>query len=189
MENISTITVIARTTIAAVYRTAQIIASIPNLCYPNKAWAQILSLPYFAFLGQILHPNFLKFLFFFRHSLRLCFISYSQPWSIQTMKHELELTASFLLSWCRFQFALVPVQSPLSWKRPQIFQGCFQELSLCFLPQLPFLRSWGRKNLSQRKISVKRTKRMNWRTTMLEFWIEWSHHWAEHIVWKVQPCL
>lgn len=36
LENISTITVIARTTIAAVYRTAQIIAAMPNLSYQNK---------------------------------------------------------------------------------------------------------------------------------------------------------
>lgn len=37
LENISTITVIARTTISAVYRTAQIVASLPNLSYQNKA--------------------------------------------------------------------------------------------------------------------------------------------------------
>ena len=37
MENISTITVVSRATIASVYRTTQIVASIPNLCYPNKA--------------------------------------------------------------------------------------------------------------------------------------------------------
>lgn len=33
LENISTITVIARTTISAVYRTAQIVASLPNSTY------------------------------------------------------------------------------------------------------------------------------------------------------------
>ncbi|KAK4798460.1 hypothetical protein SAY86_030786 [Trapa natans] len=37
LENISTITVIARTTISAVYRTSQIVASLPNLAYQNKA--------------------------------------------------------------------------------------------------------------------------------------------------------
>ena len=37
LENISTITVIARNTISAVYRTAQIVASLPNLSYQNKA--------------------------------------------------------------------------------------------------------------------------------------------------------
>jgi hypothetical protein len=37
LENISNITVIARTTISAVYRTAQIVASLPNLSYQNKA--------------------------------------------------------------------------------------------------------------------------------------------------------
>ncbi|KAH9624487.1 hypothetical protein KSS87_016928 [Heliosperma pusillum] len=37
LENISSITVIARTTIAAVFRTAQIVASLPNISYQNKA--------------------------------------------------------------------------------------------------------------------------------------------------------
>lgn len=36
LENISSINVIARTTISAVYRTAQIIAAIPNLSYQNR---------------------------------------------------------------------------------------------------------------------------------------------------------
>lgn len=40
MENLSTITVIARTTVAAVYRTAQIVASLPNMAYNNKASPQ-----------------------------------------------------------------------------------------------------------------------------------------------------
>ncbi|XP_043691428.1 protein SEMI-ROLLED LEAF 2-like isoform X2 [Telopea speciosissima] len=42
LENISTITLIARTTISAVYRTAQIVASIPNLSYQNKAFPEAL---------------------------------------------------------------------------------------------------------------------------------------------------
>ena len=37
MENISTITVVTRATFPSVYRTTQIVASIPNLWYPNKA--------------------------------------------------------------------------------------------------------------------------------------------------------
>lgn len=37
LENISTITVISRTTVSAVYRTAQIVASLPNLTYKSKA--------------------------------------------------------------------------------------------------------------------------------------------------------
>lgn len=41
MENISSITVIGRTTVAAVYRTAQIVASLPNLAYNNKARTHI----------------------------------------------------------------------------------------------------------------------------------------------------
>ncbi|KAM7512344.1 hypothetical protein LguiB_011219 [Lonicera macranthoides] len=39
LESISNITVMARNTIAAVYRTAQIVASVPNLSYENKAKA------------------------------------------------------------------------------------------------------------------------------------------------------
>ncbi|XP_058072855.1 protein SEMI-ROLLED LEAF 2-like isoform X1 [Magnolia sinica] len=42
LENISTISVIARTTISAVYRLAQIIASVPNLTYHNKAFPEAL---------------------------------------------------------------------------------------------------------------------------------------------------
>lgn len=37
LENMSSITVMARTLIATVYRTAQIVAAIPNLSYQNKA--------------------------------------------------------------------------------------------------------------------------------------------------------
>jgi len=37
LENMSNITVMARTLIAAVYRTAQIVASVPNISYQNKA--------------------------------------------------------------------------------------------------------------------------------------------------------
>ena len=36
LENISTTVSVARSTILVVYRTAQIIASIPNLSYQNK---------------------------------------------------------------------------------------------------------------------------------------------------------
>ena len=36
LENIASTPVVARSTAAAVYRTAQIIASIPNLSYQNK---------------------------------------------------------------------------------------------------------------------------------------------------------
>lgn len=42
LENISNITVMARTMVSAVYRTAQIIASIPNLSYRNKAFPEAL---------------------------------------------------------------------------------------------------------------------------------------------------
>ncbi|CAJ1934197.1 unnamed protein product [Sphenostylis stenocarpa] len=42
LENMSNITVMARTLIAAVYRTAQIVASIPNLSYQNKSFPEAL---------------------------------------------------------------------------------------------------------------------------------------------------
>lgn len=42
MESISNITVMARNTIAAVFRTAQIVASLPNLSYKNKAFPEAL---------------------------------------------------------------------------------------------------------------------------------------------------
>lgn len=54
LENISTITVIARTTIAAVYRTAQIVASLPNLSYQNKAFPEAL---FHQLLPAMLHPD------------------------------------------------------------------------------------------------------------------------------------
>ncbi|CAL1371684.1 unnamed protein product [Linum trigynum] len=42
LENMSTITVMARTLIATVYRTAQIVAAIPNLSYHDKAFPEAL---------------------------------------------------------------------------------------------------------------------------------------------------
>ncbi|KAK7336565.1 hypothetical protein VNO77_17110 [Canavalia gladiata] len=42
LENISTITMTSRTTIFAVFRTAQIVASLPNLSYQNKAFPEAL---------------------------------------------------------------------------------------------------------------------------------------------------
>ncbi|KAK9671045.1 hypothetical protein RND81_12G003000 [Saponaria officinalis] len=42
LENISSITVIARTTVAAVFRTAQIVASLPNISYRNKTFPEAL---------------------------------------------------------------------------------------------------------------------------------------------------
>lgn len=39
LENMSNITVMARTLISTVYRAAQIVAAIPNLSYQNKASA------------------------------------------------------------------------------------------------------------------------------------------------------
>ncbi|KAI3838111.1 hypothetical protein MKW98_009062 [Papaver atlanticum] len=42
LENISSNTVLARTTVSAVYRTAQIVASVPNLSYQQKAFPEAL---------------------------------------------------------------------------------------------------------------------------------------------------
>ncbi|KAJ8437513.1 hypothetical protein Cgig2_027588 [Carnegiea gigantea] len=42
LENLSHITVIARVTISAVFRTAQIVASLPNVSYQNKAFPEAL---------------------------------------------------------------------------------------------------------------------------------------------------
>ncbi|GAB2221594.1 hypothetical protein Droror1_Dr00012779 [Drosera rotundifolia] len=54
MENISNISVIARTTITAVYRTAQIVASLPNLSYQNKAFPEAL---FHQLLPAMVHPD------------------------------------------------------------------------------------------------------------------------------------
>ncbi|KAH6828761.1 hypothetical protein C2S53_018638 [Perilla frutescens var. hirtella] len=54
LENISSITVIARTTISAVYRTAQIIASLPNFLYKNKAFPEAL---FHQLLPAMVHPD------------------------------------------------------------------------------------------------------------------------------------
>ncbi|KAJ8755585.1 hypothetical protein K2173_022164 [Erythroxylum novogranatense] len=54
LENISNVTVIARTTISAVYRTAQIIASIPNLSYLNKTFPEAL---FHHLLPAMVHPD------------------------------------------------------------------------------------------------------------------------------------
>ncbi|XP_050384201.1 protein SEMI-ROLLED LEAF 2 [Argentina anserina] len=54
LENISTVTVVARTTVAAVYRTAQIVASLPNLSYQNKAFPEAL---FHQLLPAMVHPD------------------------------------------------------------------------------------------------------------------------------------
>ncbi|KAJ7976793.1 ARM repeat superfamily protein [Quillaja saponaria] len=54
MDSISTIIVIARATVSAVYRTAQIIASLPNLSYQNKAFPEAL---FHQLLQAIVHPD------------------------------------------------------------------------------------------------------------------------------------
>ncbi|XP_071720584.1 protein SEMI-ROLLED LEAF 2 [Rutidosis leptorrhynchoides] len=54
LENISNITVIARTTVAAVYRTAQIVASLPNMAYNNKAFPEAL---FHQLLPAMIHPD------------------------------------------------------------------------------------------------------------------------------------
>ncbi|KAL2464669.1 Uncharacterized protein Fot_52625 [Forsythia ovata] len=54
LENISSITIIARTTVFAVYHTAQIVASIPNLSYQNKAFPEAL---FHQLLPAMVHPD------------------------------------------------------------------------------------------------------------------------------------
>lgn len=54
LENISINTVIARTTISAVYRTAQIISSIPNITYHKKAFPDAL---FHQLLLAMAHPD------------------------------------------------------------------------------------------------------------------------------------
>ncbi|KAL1206888.1 Protein SEMI-ROLLED LEAF 2 [Cardamine amara subsp. amara] len=54
LENISAVTDVARTTIAAVFRTAQVIASIPNLSYQNKAFPEAL---FHQLLQAMVHPD------------------------------------------------------------------------------------------------------------------------------------
>lgn len=54
LENLSNIVVIARTTISAVYRTAQIAASIPNLSYQNKPFPEAL---FHHLLPAMVHPD------------------------------------------------------------------------------------------------------------------------------------
>ncbi|KAE9590726.1 hypothetical protein Lalb_Chr20g0110701 [Lupinus albus] len=54
LENISTITATSRTTVYAVYRTAQIVASLPNLSYENKAFPEAL---FHQLLQAMVHPD------------------------------------------------------------------------------------------------------------------------------------
>ncbi|KAL0404913.1 UNVERIFIED_CONTAM: protein SEMI-ROLLED LEAF 2 [Sesamum radiatum] len=54
LESIPSITVVARTTISTVYRTAQIIASLPKLSYQNKAFPEAL---FHQLLPAMLHPD------------------------------------------------------------------------------------------------------------------------------------
>ncbi|XVF07235.1 hypothetical protein REPUB_Repub06bG0121300 [Reevesia pubescens] len=54
LENISNITIIARSTICVVYRTAQIVASIPNPSYLNKAFPEAL---FHQLLPAMVHPD------------------------------------------------------------------------------------------------------------------------------------
>ncbi|CAA0812750.1 Uncharacterized protein SHERM_13309 [Striga hermonthica] len=54
LENIPSVTITARTTISAVYRTAQIIASLPNLSYRKKAFPEAL---FHQLLPAMVHPD------------------------------------------------------------------------------------------------------------------------------------
>ncbi|CAL1385087.1 unnamed protein product [Linum trigynum] len=54
LENLSAVTIIARTTITSVYRTAQIVASLPNLHYQNKTFPEAL---FHQLLLAMVHPD------------------------------------------------------------------------------------------------------------------------------------
>ncbi|KAJ9565394.1 hypothetical protein OSB04_001360 [Centaurea solstitialis] len=54
MENISNIKIIAQTTVAAVYRTGQIVASLPNMAYNKKAFPEAL---FHQLLPAMLHQD------------------------------------------------------------------------------------------------------------------------------------
>ncbi|CAM8893069.1 unnamed protein product [Rhodiola kirilowii] len=54
LENISTNTVVARTTVSSVYRIAQIVAPIPNVSYRNKAFPEAL---FYQLLPAMVHPD------------------------------------------------------------------------------------------------------------------------------------
>lgn len=54
LENISTSTVVARTTISAVYQTAKIVSSVPNMYYDNKAFPDAL---FHQLLLAMTHPD------------------------------------------------------------------------------------------------------------------------------------
>ncbi|XP_071737557.1 protein SEMI-ROLLED LEAF 2-like [Rutidosis leptorrhynchoides] len=54
LENISSIKVIAQTTVAAVYRAAQVIASLPHMAYNNKAFPEAL---FHQLLPAMVHPD------------------------------------------------------------------------------------------------------------------------------------
>lgn len=54
LENMSTVMVIARTTICVVYRAAQIVASLPNPSYRNKAFPEAL---FHQLLPAMVHPD------------------------------------------------------------------------------------------------------------------------------------
>ncbi|KAK7392869.1 hypothetical protein VNO78_21319 [Psophocarpus tetragonolobus] len=54
LENMSTITVISRATVSAVYRTAQIVACLPNLSHKNKAFPEAL---FHQLLLTMVHPD------------------------------------------------------------------------------------------------------------------------------------
>ncbi|CAF1698141.1 unnamed protein product [Brassica napus] len=83
LESMSNITVMARTIVSAVFRTAQIIAAIPNLSYENKAFQ--------------MH----------------CFITCFKQWSVRTMNQGWELTVYSLLFWSHLLFVQIQFLRPL----------------------------------------------------------------------------
>lgn len=77
LENISTNTIVARTTISAVHRTVQIISCIPNISYHKKASELAYHVKLCCMLRyQKSHLTFsVSLIFSFRRFLMHCFIS------------------------------------------------------------------------------------------------------------------
>lgn len=78
LENISTSTIVARATVSAVYLTAKMVSSVPNVSYHKKARPLFqISLSYVNCTNFIQPSNPRYTCKFFRHSLMLCFTNYS----------------------------------------------------------------------------------------------------------------
>ena len=151
LENLSNIPVMSRTLISTVYRTAQIVASIPNLVYQDKARAPVLYLSLnsvrlwynqslYRFFLYPCYPSRFRLQMFCRLFPRHYSINYYWQWSAQIMKLELVLTAYFLLFSFHHPSAHVLMLLFPTPKSPLIFKGHSQELCQCSPHQQHFFR-------------------------------------------------